>query len=115
MIDAVHFVNMITDKGYARVPNGSGTMQYQDHTYEANNQPATGNSDISYESKFRVYPNPANTRVYLLGDTQIINVFNMMGQKVYSDNEVTSIDISNWEDGIYFVKSADSVVKIIKQ
>ncbi|MEC9209558.1 MAG: CotH kinase family protein [Bacteroidota bacterium] len=115
VIDAVHYVNMIADKGYARVPNGSGTMQHQDHTYEDNNQQATENSDISYESKFRVYPNPSNTRIYLLGDTRTINVFNMMGQKVYSDNEVKSIDISNWEDGIYFVKSADSVVKIIKQ
>ncbi len=115
VIDAVHYVNMASDIGYARVPNGTGPMKYQNHTYEANNQPITGNSDISYESKFRVYPNPSNTRIYLLGDIQIINVFNMMGQKVYSGNEVKSIDISNWEDGIYFLKSADSVVKIIKQ
>ena len=115
VIDAVHFVNMITDQGYARVPNGSGTMQYQNHTYEANNQSVSVNSDISYENRFRVYPNPSNTRIYLLGDIQTINVFNITGQQVYSENQIKSIDISNWESGVYFVKSGDSVVKIIKQ
>ena len=115
VLDAVHYVNMPNNVGYARVPNGSGTMQYQGPTYDANNQPITGNSDINYESKFRVYPNPSNTRIYILGATQTITVFNMMGQKVYSENDATSIDISNWESGIYFVKSGDDVVKIIKQ
>jgi len=38
-----------------------------------------------------------------------------MGQKVFYKQEVKSIDISNWENGIYFVKSGNSVVKIIKQ
>jgi hypothetical protein len=38
-----------------------------------------------------------------------------MGQKIYSENKVTSIDISAWESGIYFVKSGNSVVKILKQ
>ena len=115
VLDAVHYVNMPTDMGYARVPNGSGVMQYQNHTYEADNQPASGNSNIIFETAFRVYPNPSNTRIYLLGTTQTINVFNVMGKIVYSEDEVESIDISNWESGIYFVHSGDSVVKIIKQ
>ena len=101
--------------GYARVPNGTGPMKYQDHTYEANNQPISGTSVIDNESKFRVYPNPSQTRIYLLGNSQSISVFDIMGQLVYFDNQVNSIDISNWKRGIYFIKSADSVVKIIKQ
>ena len=39
----------------------------------------------------------------------------MMGQKVYAEKQINSVDISNWENGIYFVKSGNSVVKIIKQ
>jgi endogenous inhibitor of DNA gyrase (YacG/DUF329 family) len=38
-----------------------------------------------------------------------------MGQKVFCMQEVKSIDISSWKNGIYFVKSENSVVKIIKQ
>ena len=115
VLDAVHYVNMPSDLGYARVPNGSGPMQYQDHTFDANNQPVSENSNIITKSSFRVYPNPSNTRIYLLGSTNDIRIFNTMGQNVFSANGIKSVDISNWENGIYFVHSENSVVKIIKQ
>jgi len=115
VIDAVHYVNMITDKGFARVPNGTGAMQYQDHTYNAINHNNTAIVDVNVSGKMRVYPNPSNNRIYILDATESVSVFNMMGQEVFCKKEVKSIDISNWENGIYFVKSGDSAVKIIKQ
>ena len=63
----------------------------------------------------RVYPNPSNNRIYVLGATEGVSIFNMIGQEVFAKQEVKSVDISNWENGIYFVKSGNSVVKIIKQ
>ena len=115
VIDAVHYVNMPSDKGFARVPNGTGPMQYQTHTYDATNQNGTGIDNINVSGKMRVYPNPSNNRIYVLGATKGVSVFNMMGQEVFHKKQVKSIDISNWENGIYFVKSGNSVVKIIKQ
>ena len=115
VIDAVHYVNMPSDKGFARVPNGTGPMQYQTHTYDATNQNGTGIDNINVSGKMRVYPNPSNNRIYVLGATEGVSVFNMMGQEVFNKKQVKSIDISNWENGIYFVKSGNSVVKIIKQ
>jgi hypothetical protein len=115
VIDAVHFVNMATDVAYARVPNGNGTMQYQSHTYDANNQPITGNNDISDGSNFRVYPNPSNSRIYILGASGMISVFNTMGQNIYSEYNTKSVDISTWERGVYFVRVGGSVIKVIKQ
>ena len=115
VMDAVHYVNMPTDMGYARVPNGIGPMQYQTQTYNAANQNISGITDAYIDSKIRVYPNPSNSRIYILGATGRIIIFNMMGKKVYTGYDEKSVDISNWESGIYFVKSANSVVKIIKQ
>ena len=115
VIDAVHYVNMPSDKGFARVPNGTGPLQYQTHTYDATNQNGTGIDNINVSGKMRVYPNPSNNRIYVLGATEGVSVFNMMGQEVFNKKQVKSIDISNWENGIYFVKSGNSVVKIIKQ
>ena len=115
VIDAVHYVNMIADKGFARVPNGTGAMQYQDHTYNAINQNNTAIVDVNVSGNMRVYPNPSINRIYVLGATKSVSVFNMMGQEVFYKQEVKSIDISNWENGVYFVKSGNSVVKIIKQ
>jgi len=115
VIDAVHYVNMPTDMGYARVPNGTGSMQYQTQTYNVSNQNASGITDAYIDSKIRVYPNPSNSRLYILGATETITIFNIMGQKVLTEYDAKSVDISNWENGIYFVKSGKSVVKIIKQ
>jgi hypothetical protein len=115
VIDAVHFVNMITDKGYARVPNGSGVMQYQTHTYDDNNLLVSAVNQVSAGTNLRVYPNPSNNRIYILGATEGVSVFNMMGQEVFAKKEVESVDISNWENGVYFVKSGNRLVKIIKQ
>jgi hypothetical protein len=115
VIDAVHYVNMPSDKGFARVPNGTGPMQYQTHTYNSINQNETGFIDVSLTNKMRVYPNPSNNRIYILGSSEGVSVFNMIWQEVFHKKQVKSIDISNWENGIYFVKSGNSVVKIIKQ
>jgi hypothetical protein len=115
VIDAVHYVNMPTDMGYARVPNGTGPLQYQTQTYDAANQNGTGIANINLSGKMRVYPNPSNNRIYILGATESIAIFNMMGQKVYTDKKINSVDISSWKNGIYLVRSGNSVVKIIKQ
>ena len=114
VIDAVHYVNMPTDMGYARVPNGTGPMQYQTQTYDATNQNGTGMADVYIKSNIRVYPNPSNNRIYILGATEGITIFNMMGQKLYIEKQINSVDISSWENGIYFVKSGNSIVKVIK-
>ena len=106
---------MPSDLGYARVPNGSGPMQYQDHTFDANNQPVSANSNVVTKPIFRVYPNFFYIIILFFWSTQDIGIFNIMGQNVFSGNDIKSVDISNWESGIYFVHSEDLVVKIIKQ
>ena len=115
VIDAVHFVNMPNDVAYARVPNGTGTFIHQGATHEVNNQIISAIAEVNLSSKLRVYPNPSNNRIYILGATETISVFSMIGQKVFTKDNAKSIDISTWESGIYFVKSGNSVVKIIKQ
>ena len=59
LIDAVHFVNMVPDQGYARVPNGSGVMIYQDHTYNAPNSIVSSHlehENISFLKVYQVHP-----------------------------------------------------------
>ena len=51
----------------------------------------------------------------MLGVEDYVSVFNIVGQKIYEEKDVTSIDIKNWESGIYFVRSGKKMVKIIKQ
>ena len=114
VIDAVHFVNMPSDMAYARVPNGTGSMKYQEHTYNAQNQNSTSLIDFVSDKNIRVYPNPSKNRIYILGSAQKIEVFNVMGQNISAVIENRSIDISSWENGIYLLKIDSSIVKVIK-
>lgn len=116
VVDAVHFVNMPSDIAYARVPNGHGVFTHQLHSHEENNNTISSNNNLQIESKMRLYPNPSNNRVYVLGASKRIEVFNILGKRIYhSEEEVDSINVSEWNSGIYFVKSGRSVVKFIKQ
>ncbi len=116
VLDAVHFVNMPLDQSYARVPNGVGVFTHQTQTYGANNSIISFNQNISLNNKLRIYPNPSNNRIYILGNEGKITVFNSLGKKVYENqNNIKSIDISNWSCGVYYINSDKKVTKFIKQ
>ena len=115
VIDAVHFVNMITDQGYARVPNGTGIMKYQNHSFDAPNSTPTFSNEDYNKINFRAYPNPSNNIVYLLGVSGNISVFNVMGEKIFEDIGIKTIDISKWKSGIYLIHANEQIVKIVKQ
>ncbi len=115
VIDAVHFVSMITDQGYARVPNGTGIMKYQNHSFDAPNSTPTFLNEDYNKINFRAYPNPSNNVVYLLGVSGNISVFNVMGEKIFEDIGIKTIDISKWKSGIYLIHANEQIVKIVKQ
>ncbi len=117
VIDAVHYVNMSTDVAYARVPNGSGVFVHQTETHNATNEIPSAIFDVDAVNKIRVYPNPTNNNLYILGADAIVNIYNVMGQKVYESATIGTLKVNTaeWESGVYFVKSATSTVKIIKQ
>ena len=118
VIDAVHYVNMPTDVSYARVPNGIGTFVHQSQTHNANNQNSTSITESNnVNTRLRVYPNPSNNRIYIIGAKGNLKIYNLMGKKFFlmDVDSTISVDISNWESGIYFVKSNNKVIKVIKQ
>ncbi|MGY8989197.1 MAG: T9SS type A sorting domain-containing protein, partial [Flavobacteriales bacterium] len=87
---------------------------YQEESQDLNNQTFSSDNNIPHASNIRVYPNPSNSKIYILGTNQKVEVYNMIGELVYGPSNSTTIDISDWKSGIYFVKSGLSVVKIIK-
>ena len=66
------------------------------------------NAQFTPESKAKAAADPSMYSLRMEDEFAI-------GQEVFAKQEVESVDISNWENGVYFVKSGNSVVKIIKQ
>lgn len=66
---------------------------------------------------FEVYPNPASEQIQVKTiKVRNLEIFNTMGQLLRSEKDVQNgqvINISSLEAGLYFVKSGDSIQKLI--
>lgn len=67
---------------------------------------------------FAIYPNPASEYMMIRSSTpdRNLDIFNAMGQLILSEQNVQNgsmVDISDLETGLYFVKSEDSIQKLI--
>lgn len=70
-----------------------------------------GNSDFDNETRITIYPNPS-TRIFNIVSQQNISVeiYDLLGKLVYSQsltNGTNSIDISNFNTGVYLLKVTD--------
>lgn len=78
----------------------------------------TESSSISpIDSKIKVYPNPI-AQVLMIESESVENyaIYNISGQLIHSGtvNLKTILDCSNWQTGVYVLKIADKIVKLVK-
>jgi serine/threonine-protein kinase len=104
------------------------------HSNTANTTTVTKVTSISSSSpnSILIYPNPSNgvftIDVKGIGDKEYVEVYNVLGEKVYSiiansyqliANSYIEINISNQSSGVYFVKvttsTSSQVVKLVKE
>jgi len=89
-----------------------------DRTYIAYFEHLDGVEEIQ-ETNVNVYPNPAKNVIYIEGANGAnIIIYNTLGQTICENqsekDEITTIKISDFENGIYFVKVGNSIKKIVK-
>jgi hypothetical protein len=77
----------------------------------------TGVNNIKNAS-IKIYPNPTNDFIYFEGlkEDNIVNIYDVQGKIVVTKliNEKGSIDLSGLNKGVYVVKVANSVQRIVK-
>lgn len=61
--------------------------------------------DENVKENLQVFPNPASDIVKIKGDFQSLDVFDLTGKKVFSTENQDEFDVSNWNAGIYIIKS----------
>lgn len=72
------------------------------------------------EVTYSIYPNPANNLLSIIGNfnNTKVEICNAIGQRIYSNkinNSNLSIDISDFDNGIYFVNIDNKIEKLIIQ
>ena len=81
----------------------------------------TGVNEISADNSVQLFPNPSSSKIYIQSNSSInkIEISNSVGQLVRNislNNHQTTIDVSNFDNGIYFLKifNADKSIAIQK-
>ncbi|MEY4936325.1 MAG: hypothetical protein RIS64_2684 [Bacteroidota bacterium] len=116
VIDEVVYYQQVTDKGFARRPNGTGAFVIQQPTFAVSNE-WVGTGELTLE-EVRLYPNPtANGATLELPANQTVSlqIVNLLGQPVYqaSVSGKTFIDTNHWLSGTYIVKIGNLVKKLV--
>ena len=92
---------------------GQGTVDIGAYEYQG----GLDLTEIDNENYHTIYPNPIQNTLNIEGDdNMVINIYNSLGQKVYSvecENNV-NIDASNWKAGLYIININGHYYKIIK-
>ncbi len=89
-------------------------------TLQLNEQTATDIADLP-ASQIKIFPNPANDKFSILGlevnQIKRIEIRDLFGKKLFEDtinNVKSNIDISNLNEGVYFVVLFDENQRVIK-
>ncbi|MBO5848919.1 MAG: T9SS type A sorting domain-containing protein [Bacteroidales bacterium] len=122
---------MTTTNYYIAGSDVETSFQYEVYSVCANgesefSEPYTVNvTDESleeYANRFEIYPNPANNYLNINTTENIneINIYNIVGVLVYSEKDFNNnIDLSNFSNGVYFIKintdKGEITKKFIKQ
>jgi uncharacterized repeat protein (TIGR01451 family) len=73
-----------------------------------------GNTTLPQASRLWLYPNPS-TGIFTISAKANIEVYNIVGDLILSENNVISIDLTAAPKGMYFVKlNGDKIEKLIK-
>lgn len=122
LVDTVSFGQQLTDRGYARVPNGTGAFKIQAATFQLNNNTSSPVWEPSAtRASMQVYPNPASQRVRVDLQSEgyeaplvVMDVTGQILQRIHPQ-PTQDLDVSAWPRGVYFLKWGNVSTKLLVQ
>lgn len=116
-----HTSSAISDTGHVKMgfknlsdPTNKNTI----HTFGITTMPTSINQTITPNTYFSIVPNPVTTELKINLSTHSnfdLQIFNALGEKIIQANNKSAIDVSNLNNGIYFVKINNVVRKFVKE
>jgi hypothetical protein len=119
VIDTLTYGEQQADTSYGRVADGAADWVF--FSTSTPNEPNQGGivvSVISYSNvnftPLSVYPNPTTGTEVNFNKTVNIQVYNLAGQRLFTDNNVSRLDVTRFNSGLYLVKTDEGeLVKLI--
>lgn len=119
ILDSIEFSTQNTDESYGRIPNGTGSFEVMNPTFEKENISRSIQITEINTIQSIIYPNPAiGSFTIELSSTHTdtpVSVYDIKGREFYSANisKKTSINTNTWSPGFYIVKVGDTFHKLI--
>ena len=92
-------------------------------TEEGDDDDENGNDTVALaevsNSAFRIYPNPASSQLYVKSETNaqvsIIDLTGRVVKEIETTDEITTIDINDINEGVYFIMIQDEKNRIVEK
>jgi hypothetical protein len=95
-------------KNYVIVANEiSGTLTIFE---VVNNLPTSVETPQTKSLRFNIFPNPSNQNIVFFNRKATVDVIDISGRIVFSGKEQLTLDVSNYKNGVYFVKTNDGEI-----
>ena len=79
-------------------------------------------TNTSIDKLVKLYPNPTNNIINIVlqyKSPYLIEIYNLLGEKMVSENNLENLNITEWSNGIYFIKISQGnklfIEKIVKE
>jgi len=119
-VQDISFGQQEADKGYARSPNGTGSFTIKNPTFKADNDTGVSAADEQKEANALViFPNPASDGEVVLRSESTANqqvvIYDQLGRQQLQTSfyKQTTLDLSDFTAGIYWVKTENSIQKLV--
>ena len=106
IVENIPFGMQVSDRSYARIPNGTGNFVEADPTFGENNELSISTDEVLTQQEVIVYPNPVRDQLIIQSDAttfQQLQISNVLGQIVFETTfwQEERISVSHWPSGIY--------------
>ena len=95
-----------------------GTVNVNQFKISTGDYENTLSTNLVEKNTLNIYPNPADDiiNVFSAGEFDKVDIYNISGQKVYSDKLMNnSLNVGHLDSGIYLIKSDNKYSKFIKK
>lgn len=121
VIDEVSYINQSTDISYGRMANGTGSFTSMSPTPNAENSITANleNDNTTKKMELSAFPNPSSNNINLVVPNSMIgediSVYSLTGGLIYTAKSEASqsIDVSNWNTGMYLIRVNTLTTKVI--
>jgi len=109
IIDSLNFGPQESNRGYARIPNGTGDFIIKGMTPGYNNEELSNTDELLEDLAISIYPNPTSDYLHVKVENSksvVIEMFTITGQLIkrtaYGTNKIRE-NVAHLDDGYYFI------------